>query len=280
MKYNLKFSLLSTLVLTFCLNLSTYAVTPFEWKMTLHFAGKQRMLTQKMCKEILFIYKDINVEENKRSLNKTAQIFEFTLKGLQNGEKRLHLVKITNSTILQQLNIVTTLWNTFHQHVEQVLMGNTSKTLLKKVADQNMLLLIAMDKAVKLYEKEGHFTLEASRLRVMNLAGKQRMLTQKMTKELLLIANHIMPEKNQANLKKTMRQFERILNGLLNGDSELGLPRTKKFAFRNQLGTVRKIWEKYKSILNKSKISQEDLVKASRLNMLLLKEMNNAMKIS
>ncbi len=49
---------------------------------------------------------------------------------------------------------------------------------------------------------------------VINLAGKQRMLTQKMTKELLLIANGIDVDKNRESLKKTAELFENTLKDL------------------------------------------------------------------
>ncbi len=48
----------------------------------INLAGKQRMLTQKMSKEALFIAKGIDVEKNKESLKKTAELFDKTLKGL------------------------------------------------------------------------------------------------------------------------------------------------------------------------------------------------------
>jgi hypothetical protein len=58
----------------------------------------------------------------------------------------------------------------------------------------------------------------------INLAGKQRMLTQKMTKELLLVANGIDADANKANLGKTVALFQSTLTGLLDGDEGLGLP--------------------------------------------------------
>ncbi len=274
-----KWLFISTLLLSCCLSLAVQATTQFEWRMIFYFAGKQRMLTQKMSKEILFIAKEINIEENKHNLRKTARLFDWTLKGLRNGERRLYLVKIDNPAIMQQLDTVAQLWEIFRLNVDDVLAGDTSLAVLKKVAEQNMPLLENMDKAVKLYENLSNLNLEPSRARVLNLTGKQRMLTQKMTKEFLLIANGIAPKENKVNMKKTMKLFERTLMGLLDGDAELGLPGTKNFAIRNQLSAVKKIWDRYKVVLNKSQVSQKDLLKVAQLNMLLLKEMNNAMKI-
>jgi hypothetical protein len=111
------------------------------------------------------------------------------------------------------------------------------------------------------------------------------MLTQKMTKELLLVALGIDLDKNKRNLKKTTSLFERTLKGLLDGDKDLDLPGTKDSAIRNQLATVGKLWKDYKPVLNKTiasesnKVSQGDLEMAAKLNLPLLKNMNAAVKM-
>ncbi len=58
---------------------------------------------------------------------------------------------------------------------------------------------------------------------IVNLAGKQRMLTQKMTKEALAVSRGLEKEEN---LKKTADLFDRTLKGLISGDAELNLPPT------------------------------------------------------
>jgi hypothetical protein len=241
---------------------------------TINLAGKQRMLTQKMSKEILLIAKGIDVVENKTNLGKTAALFDRTLKGLLNGDAGLGLVKTENPAIVEQLKKVEKLWGKFQNNVKAVLAGNTSTAVLEEVARRNLPLLREMNKAVKMYEKAGGSSLAPKMAVTINLAGKQRMLTQKMTKELLLVANGINPERNRANLKKTVSLFNRTLRGLLDGDAGLGLPGTTDAAIRAQLNIVNRLWNKYKPLLSKSNVSQDDLVKAAKLNMPLLKEMN------
>ena len=50
--------------------------------------------------------------------------------------------------------------------------------------------------------------------RAINLAGKQRMLTQKMSKEFLLIGLQIDQAKNLRRLRATRNLFDRTLTGL------------------------------------------------------------------
>ena len=76
----------------------------------------------------------------------------------------------------------------------------------------------------------------------INLAGKQRMLTQKMSKETLLIAKGIDADGNQANLGKTAALFDKALTGLSAGDASLSLPETIDPAILKQLEVVKTLW--------------------------------------
>jgi nitrate/nitrite-specific signal transduction histidine kinase len=242
----------------------------------INLAGKQRMLTQKMSKEALLVAKGIDVNQNKANLQKTAALFDKTLKGLINGDADLGLPKTEDAAILAQLNKVSGLWAAFKPSIESAAAGDTNKEVLGKIATGNLPLLVEMNKAVKMYEKAASSTLSAGMAKTINLAGKQRMLTQKMTKELLLIANGIVVDENKANLAKTVALFDKTLKGLLEGDADLGLPKTEDAAIRAQLGTVQKLWAEYQPIVAKADTSDVALQKAAQLNLPLLKEMNKA----
>ena len=259
---------------------TTYAATVFEWRTILHLAGQQRMLIQKMNKEILLIAQGVEVEENLRNLENTAKSFQWVLTGLLNGDKKLKIIKTDNPAIWQQLNKVVQLWNQFHQLIKTILQGDTSKAVLKQLARQNMLLLEEMNQAVKMYENDSYPTLSKNQAKILNLAGKMRMLTQKMTKEMLLVVSGIAPEENQAHLKKTMTLFKQLLEGFLHGDAALGLQPIRNGAVRFQWRQVEKQWLYYESILKKSQFSRKDLLRAAKLNLILLKEVNQAFKIS
>ncbi len=264
-----------TLILAFPLQ----ATTSQESAVVINLAGKQRMLTQKMSKEILLIAKGIEAEANKADLKKTAALFDKTLNGLIQGDPSLGLPKTEDPAILAQLEKVKGLWQGFKKDVDAVLGGNTGGEVLKDVAMRNLPLLREMNKAVQMYAKAAGSKLSPEMATTINLAGKQRMLTQKMTKELLLVANGIDPDANKAALKKTVALFDRTLKGLLEGDPDLGLPGTRDPAIRKQLGVVQGLWAEYKPVLDAVDISDAGLTKAARLNLPLLKEMNKAVKM-
>ncbi len=229
----------------------------------INLAGKQRMLTQKMSKEVLMVAKGINADANAKALQKTVALFDKTLKGLISGDTTLNLPATTDKDILAQLKVVSDLWTPFKASIE--------KADLATVASTNIALLKNMNKAVGMFAKASGSKLDPKMAKTINLAGKQRMLTQKMTKELLLIANGIDVEANTANIKKTASLFETTLNDLI--------ANCKKENIKTQLQVVSKLWADYAPIVKNADTSAQALKKANEANIPLLKNMNKAVKM-
>jgi len=276
---NTMIRLMTVFGLGLLLSVPVYAATNQEMAGVINLAGKQRMLTQKMSKEILLIAKGVDADANKGNLKATATLFDKTLKGLIAGDAELKLPKTEDPAIVAQLEKVQGLWTEFDKSVNAVLGGDTSAAVLTAVAQQNLPLLKNMNKAVQMYAKASGSSLDPAMATTINLAGKQRMLTQKMTKELLLVANGIDADANKANLAKTVALFDRTLKGLQNGDKDLGLPGTKDKAILAQLDVVTKLWAEYKPVLDAADVSDAGLAKAAKLNLPLLKNMNKAVKM-
>jgi len=270
---------LTLLLLSVVFIVSAQAATNQEMATVINLAGKQRMLTQKMSKEALLIAKGIDVQANKENLKNTADLFDRTLKGLIQGDTKLGLPRTADAAILAQLDKVSGLWKKFKPNIDAALNNDTSKTILENIAQQNLPLLKNMNAAVQMYAKASGSSLDPAVATTINLAGKQRMLTQKMSKELLLVANGISPDANKKALAGTTALFDRTLKGLLDGDKELSLPGTKDPAIRKQLAVVQQLWDEYKPVLAAVDTSDAGLAKAARLNLPLLKNMNKAVKM-
>jgi len=237
----------------------------------INLAGKQRMLTQKMSKEAFYIAKGIDAEANTENLKKTSALFDKTLKGLVDGDSSLNLPKTENKEILAQLQKVTDLWAPFKTNIDKVIAGKADKATLEAIAKENLPLLKNMNAAVQMYAKASGSKLAPEMAKKINVAGRQRMLTQKMTKELLLVANGIDADANKENIKKTAALFDKTLGELIAG--------CKKADIKAQFEGVKKIWAEYAPIVNGADTSDEALKKAEKLNMTLLKESNKAVKM-
>ncbi len=232
-----------------------FALTTKQLAISINLAGKQRMLSQIIAKDILLIKAGIDKKENLKKLKKHRDLFDKTLKGLMKGDKELKLKPIKNQKIQKELKIVQNIWNEFDVKILQVLNDKLlNKKQLIKIQEQNLLLLHKMDEIVKLYVLETKESV-SKRAQAINLSGKMRMLTQKMAKELLLIYEDVDRDKNFKNLKNTQDSFLKILRGLQNGDKSLNLEPTKLPKIKNQLN---KIAKSFKQIQLNMKSALED----------------------
>lgn len=260
--------------------------TSAEYGVVLNLSGKQRMLSQKMSKEIMLVALDMDKASNLANLAKTSALFDKTLKGLRNGSEELRLPPTSSGRILRQLDKIDAIWIEFHPVVKQIIESKAvTSEQVAVVAKSNLPLLKQMNKAVGLYEKDakkGGLKAAPGLAATLNLSGKQRMLTQKMSKEFLLAAYGHQREDNKLALLETYSLFERTLKGLLDGDETLGLPGTKPQHIRDQLGVVSGLWSKFKPIVEygadykTNDIPNEKIALLATTNLPLLKEMNKA----
>jgi hypothetical protein len=343
--------------------------TPTQKEITniINLAGKQRMLTQKMSKEALLIAKGINSKKNQEELKQTIALFDTTLHALLNGDKKLKLPKTEDKNIRKRIKKIDKLWRAFKPFIDKIAQGKSNRNSLKAIEMGNMPLLLTMNSVVKMYEKKYSSALKKNSASTINLAGKERMLSQKMTKELLLIAHNLesnsymksltkggeffkntlfelmqdkeamsnphtkeeikeikklwdeyqyaivntelskegllifnKKEKNfiqkmtfklisvatkidkeryQHELRESAKEFETILNGLIDGDKQLGLVKSNNKEIQKELSRVKSYWKEYKKIIITIDISDKSLRRAMQLNMPILKAMDRTVKL-
>ncbi|MCF6266769.1 MAG: methyl-accepting chemotaxis protein [Desulfuromusa sp.] len=118
---------------------------------------------------------------------------------------------------------------------------------------------------------------------VINIAGRQRMLSQKMSKEAMTIKAGLSVENSRTSLKETHDLFDNSLNGLINGNSSMHLPPTSDPEILAQMRKVESLWKNFSAqvkILLNSSNNNEAINQASKKilasNIPLLQEMNKA----
>ena len=152
---------------------------------------------------------------------------------------------------------------------------------LAQVAEMSLPALKQMNKAVIEFEKRyGSTTLHPSLALALNVSGRQRMLTQKASKEFCLIAFGHDVEQNREALKGTVALFEKSLAALMDGDDDLGLPEAPTDEIYDQLELVNGLWEPlsvvFKKVAAGENPSGEDLTTIATGNNPALFEMNKA----
>ena len=113
----------------------------------INIAGRQRMLTQKMTKEAIGVSKGVIKSEE---LDKTAELFDETLRGLIYGNKTLPPCE--DELTLKQLKKIQSLWEPFFKNIKVLENNPRDKAALNYLIANNIPLLQEMNKAVKLFE--------------------------------------------------------------------------------------------------------------------------------
>ena len=121
--------------------------------------------------------------------------------------------------------------------------------------------------------------MEAVREQIVDIAGRQRMLTQKMTKEKLLILADIQKAKYQKSLRESIGAFDMTLHDLRHGNPARQIPKPTDAALIVQLQEVEKVWQRLKPLYEKAHPDKKELAVIVSQNPLLLQEMNKAVTL-
>ena len=113
--------------------------------------------------------------------------------------------------------------------------------------------------------------------REINLAGRQRMLSQQITKDALMIRQGVC---TRAELERGREAFTTTLDGLLEGDPELGLRRTEDPEIRRRLQEVKGQWEAFlplaRGVAEADEVDRAELTRLQAASFELLTTMNAA----
>ena len=109
----------------------------------------------------------------------------------------------------------------------------------------------------------------------INIAGRQRMLSQKIAKEAMLVAAQV---ENKSALQKTMQLFERSHKDIVNGNTELGMNPITDSTILAQMQKVDSLWHIYKGVINRyvDSPTPELTQEIKKQSPVVLKEMNKA----
>ena len=250
-------------------------------KKTINLSGKERMLTQNMTKLALQSNLNIQREKSRKSLKKIADLYNKTLNGFKNGDSDLGLKATTNKKVKEQIAVVEKAWKPFYKAINKIVDGKDKdgKALNYIIANNEKLLKLSND-LVEAYESSNTSVnyLEKARLHVVNVAGRQRMLTQKMTKEKLLILKG--QKEYEPKLAKTVKLFDTSLTALIKGDKSQDITKPTNEKIIKQLEVVSKLWAELKPLYEKKKNSVKELVIIITKNETLLKEMDSMVKMA
>ena len=231
-------------------------------KRKINLAGRQRMLSQRMAMAAFLARIGIAPAEHIGLMSDAAAEFDRARIGLRLGDADLGLTREDHPSVLAAIEKVDQIWPRFGAAISEIAAdGDVHSQELGALAALNMKVLsranVVVKKLVAAYGGQTANPLEAN---AIDAAGRQRMLTQKMTKEAALIGLNYRRSENRSALRETIELFDNSLFGLMYGDKAASLPKPPQAVFE-KLQEVEALWLDSYPIL-------DDIASAGRADLL------------
>lgn len=243
-------------------------------------AGRQRMLSQRLSRAALFMALEVERKTHLNMLKRSRSLFDRTLKGLRSGDEGLNLPAATAEPVVAAIAEVESVWTQFDQMMAAIVdRGSVEEQEISAIARLNPTLLDLSNKVVSELTllQDGSGTIVE-----LNVAARQRMLTQKMAKEAALIVVGFESIQNQINLKKTRDLFEASHSALLYGLPSIQLPPPAP-AVKAKLEEADVIWAEYREtvdrVIETGIASSYDLTRIAIRADTLMDKMNEAVAV-
>ena len=203
----------------------------------INIAGRQRMLSQKITKEIFYIKSSENFDF--QNLNEDIESFEKNLYILIEGNKKLGVYKPPNKDIKNKLNLVLELWKPFKEKILQL------EKDIKGVKKDKEVMMNKFDNILKISDKVVKkmvkFKLPGS---YIDLSGRQRMLSQRMG---LYLVRYIdtFSQNYFYTYYEAMKMYDRTIQSFINDKTV----KEKKELYES-VSSNYEYWKKFKLYIN------------------------------
>ena len=185
--------------------------------------------------------------------------------------------------MLEALATVEKLWVTYGAFIDiSTRSVEDAHQSLPQISELNLPVLHQMNKTVGEFERHysGTGTIHPVLALAINVAGRQRMLSQKASKEFCLIIAGQDVAANRAALAQTIALFDTSLQALRNGDDDMGMPAAPTEKIQTQLQIVADLWNPLRAVLEATATgaapTKAQINQIAHDNNPLLKEMNAA----
>ncbi|MFM2090322.1 MAG: hypothetical protein RLZZ127_811 [Planctomycetota bacterium] len=219
------------------------------WSAAINVAGRQRMLSQKMFKEMLLAHHQVEADANAKAMTATMKLFTDSHRRLVQGDAEQGIPAAPTPEVAAALAAIEAPWAAFRDGLAAA--GPADAARLADLAAANERLLDAVAAMVEAYEQAQKAAMGTATGKVINWAGRQRMLSQRMAKEALLIAAAADADGARARLAKARELFASSHAALSLGSVEAGIPAPADAGVVRQFAKVGELWTGYQAILDR-----------------------------
>jgi len=196
-----------------------YEITYSEWVYLIDNAGTQRYYGQQVSRLFTQIANQVRAAESKVDLTVTMTDTYNHLRMLLEGDKANNIPSAPSQIIAHELYIVYKSWVEMQALIEGALRTGdyTNALTVSQVAELSRQILTEMDKTAYEYEDRALYAYPLVPGHFINVAGTQRKLFEKMSKEAALAAFGEDPSANGILMNETITQFHQRHWELLKG---------------------------------------------------------------
>lgn len=247
------FSVLAASVCAFGVTVSTPAiaqsteVTPASVATRIDLAGRQRMLVERMSSQFCYARSQVDTFDSLDELKASLELFHQTHSGFKRGDDALGLFAESDASLNKAWNQVNLLWVPVKGLYEQILAGEfvTEEDFALANGLTNEVRARANDMVARLrsvYAENLSAGSGVGDALLIDLYGRQRMLSQKLSKEVCLAAAGYELDATTAELEATLKLFERSLGAFIEGLPVAGVPKPPTDEIAAQLATANDVW--------------------------------------
>ena len=250
-------------------------------------AGRQRMLLERMAKYFCFARSNVTPLESAAKLQKAMDLFAQTHRGFRDGDPSQNLFEEASESVARQWDQVDLLWGPLGATYETALAGHIVD---EHSFERAMGLTLEVRKRANdlVAEMRGAYASHLGDSGVgdtilIDLYGRQRMLSQKLSKEVCLVARGTDLAENKAELAATLKLFETSLTAFIEGMPIAGIPTPPTAEIAGQLTKAQSVWQPIRyvaaTIASGGAVSLTDLEAFAVGTDVFLVEINKAVKM-
>ena len=225
----------------------TTEVTPASVATRIDLAGRQRMLVERMASQFCYARSQVDTFDSLDELKASLELFHKTHTGFKRGDDSQGLFAESDASLNKAWNQVNLLWVPVKGLYEQILAGEfvTEEDFALANGLTNEVRARANDMVARLRAVYAENLNEGSGVGdalLIDLYGRQRMLSQKLSKEVCLVAAGYELDATKAELEATLKLFERSLGAFIEGLPVAGVPKPPTDEIAQQLAIANDIW--------------------------------------
>jgi len=215
----------------------------------INFSGKLRMLSQRIPSAACHFYRGIDQEGASALLVGATAEFEQILNALEFGDADLNIQSPeTRRKTLSAISELRTSWDPLKSAATAIAEGTATSEDVALVLQQNLPVLrhaqLLVEELVKQYANPN--ATSRAQLMSIDISGRQRMLTQKMSKETCMIGGDYETDTTASDLAGTMGIFEASLDALRLGMETVGIAPPPNSEIAEGLDGVQADWTSVK----------------------------------